>query len=429
MSLFNLETMRMGLTNLRLHKLRSLLTALGIIFGVAAVICMLSVTEGASADEMRMIRFLGTDNIILNSVRPQGGTDATQGNTSLLQYGITAQDLRSIESSLPHIRRIVPLRTIAHSARRADKRFEGPVVGTTPEFFDIVRIRPARGRALTDVDEKEARSVCVLGDEVRRELFAYEDPIGQMILVERREVTVAYEVVGVLEPAIVAGSPARGVEQRNLNREIYIPLKAAASRYGDVLLIQRSGGREMLKYDYSNLYLNVEDLEYVEPVSEMVKRILEHHHKTVDYEIHVPLAQLKMAERKKRNSQIQLGLIAGISLLVGGIGVMNIMLATVTERTREIGIRRALGAKKRHIVAQFLIETVILSTSGGLFGVGLGYLGSKIMTHFAEWGEAIVRPEAVAISFGVSVLIGIFFGMYPAVRAAGLDPIEALRHE
>ncbi len=429
MSLFNLETIRMGMTNLRLHKLRSLLTALGIIFGVAAVICMLSVTEGASADEMRMIRFLGTDNIIVNSVRPQNRTDATQADTFLLQYGVTRDDVNSIEKTLPHVRRIVPLRTVAYSARRAEKRFEGPVVGTTPEFFEIVRIRPALGRVLTDVDEREAKCVCVLGDEVRRDLFAYEDPIGQMILVERQEVTVAYEVVGVLEPAIVAGTPARGVEQRNLNREIYIPLTAAANRYGDILLIQRSGGREMLKYDYSNLYVNVDELDYVEPVSEMVKRVLEHHHKSVDYEIHVPLAQLKMAERKKRNSQIQLGLIAGISLLVGGIGVMNIMLATVTERTREIGIRRALGAKKRHIVAQFLIETVILSTSGGLFGVGLGYLGSKIMTHFAQWGEAIVRPEAVAISFGVSVLIGIFFGMYPAVRAAGLDPIEALRHE
>ena len=427
MGVLNLETVRMGLNNLRLHKLRSFLTALGIIFGVGAVICMLSVTEGASADEMRMIQMLGTQNIIVNSVRPQGTSQASQGSTAMLEYGITRKDLRRIEATLPHIRRIVPLRTSAYAARNRDKRFDGPIVGTRPEFFKTVNIGIAEGRPLTDVDMDEKKAVCLIGEDVRRDLFTYENPIGQSLLVERPEATAAYEVVGVLERSATAGAPAKGVEQRNMNREIYIPLTTAESRYGDLMIRRQSGTREMAKYDYSNLYITVDSLDYVEDVSEMVRRVFEHSHAQMDYEVQVPLAQLKVAQRKKRNSQIQLGMIAGISLLVGGIGIMNIMLATVTERTREIGIRRALGAKQRHIVAQFLCETVMLTTSGGLFGVFLGYVGSTAMTQWAQWGRAIVRPEAVAVSFGLSVLIGIFFGMYPAVRAAHLDPIEALR--
>ena len=430
MALFNAETIRMGFTSLRLHKLRSLLTALGIIFGVAAVICMLSVTEGASADEMRMINLLGTRNIIVNSVRPQTGTQAAQGNTALLEYGVTEADLRLMANTIPHVEQIVPLRTIAFAARRRDKRFAGPVVGTLPEFFETVNITIGRGRFLTATDMDEKKHVCVIGEQVAKDLFTYENPLGEAILVERQEGTVAYEVVGVLNRAETAGSPAKGAEQRNLNREIYIPLATAESRYGDVLMLRRSGSREFLKFDYSNLYVTVDELENVMDVSSMVVRVLEHNHEEGhDYEVRVPLQQLQIAEKKKRNSQILLGMIAGISLLVGGIGVMNIMLATVTERTREIGIRRALGAKRRHITVQFLIETIILSTGGGLAGVVLGYLASRILTQYAEWGDAIVRPEAVAISFGVSVLIGVVFGTYPAMRAARLDPIEALRHE
>jgi putative ABC transport system permease protein len=428
-STLNVETVRLGLKNLRLHKLRALLTALGIIFGVAAVICMLSVTEGASADELRMIQLLGTQNVIINSVRPEASSQVAQGTTSLLQYGITRDDVDLIAATIPHIRRVVRLRTVAYSSRYRDKRFEGQVLGTDPAFFHTVNIAVAQGRPLTDEDARDRKRVCVIGEEVGDALFTYEDPIGRTIYVERDEVTVAYEVVGVLKRALTGGAPAKGVEERNLNREIYIPLSTAESRYGAVLLRRTSGSRELLKFDYSGLYVSVDDVDHVAAVAEMIKRVLEHNHDQLDYEVRVPLARLQLAQRKKRNSQIQLGLIAGISLLVGGIGIMNIMLATVTERTREIGIRRALGAKQRHITVQFLVETVILSTGGGMVGVVLGYLGSWAMTAWAQWGEAIVRPSAVVISFGLSVLVGVFFGMYPAIRAARLDPIEALRHE
>jgi len=176
------------------------------------------------------------------------------------------------------------------------------------------------------------------------------------------------------------------------------------------------------------MYVTADAIENVLPVSEMVKRVLEHGHKQVDYEVKVPLERLQLAEKKKRNNQLVLGFIAGISLLVGGIGIMNIMLATVTERTREIGIRRALGAHRKDIAVQFLVETVVLSTGGGMCGVAMGVLGAYMVATYANW-NTIVSLWSVVLSFGLSVLVGIFFGMYPAVSASKLDPIEALRYE
>ena len=429
MSVFNLETIRLGLNNLRLHKLRSLLTALGIIFGVAAVICMLSISEGATADELRMIELLGTQNIIATSVKPPQSTEVSERNTRLLEYGITRRDAEQIRRTIPHVATLVPLKTIAFSVRRRANRMDVDVVGTTSEFFGTVNASAARGRLLADADGADLKSVCVIGDNVRKTLFPAEDPIDQIIFVERREGTVAYTVVGVLQTIKTTGAPRRGVQERDINSEIYIPYETAERRYGDITMRSSSGSREVFKTELSGLYVHVEDLEHVIPVSEMVKRVFEHNHEKLDYDIRVPLRSLQLAEKKKKNSQLVLGSIAGISLLVGGIGIMNIMLATVTERTREIGIRRALGAKRRHITAQFLTETVVLSTTGGLCGIVLGYGGSRLATYFAEWGEAIVQPWAVAISFGLSVMVGIFFGLWPARKAARLDPIEALRYE
>ncbi|HUU85707.1 MAG TPA: ABC transporter permease [Phycisphaerae bacterium] len=428
MAIFGVETILLGLTNLRLHKLRSLLTALGIIFGVAAVVCMLSISEGASADEMRMIRLLGTQNIIINSVKPERATQVSEGETTMLDYGITRQDVRLIEATIPHIQNNIPLKTIAYSVRYGSKRFEGQVVGTSPAFFETVNISVAQGRPLCDFDNADVKNVCVIGDDVRRELFTYQDAIGQPIMAERYAQSVPYTVVGVLNRVQTAGAPARGVEERNLNREILVPYATAVKRYGDTTMRRTSGSREFFKQQLSALYVNVDSLQRVESVSEMVKRVFERNHDKGDYEIRVPLARLKLAEKKARNQKLMLGFIAGISLLVGGIGIMNIMLATVTERTREIGIRRALGAKRRHITVQFLVETVVLSTGAGLLGIGVGGASAWAINAWAGW-QTIVQPWTMVVSFTLSVLVGIFFGMYPAVAAAKLDPIEALRHE
>ncbi len=423
-----LEILWLGLNNLRLHKLRSVLTALGIIFGVAAVICMLSISEGASADEMRLIQLLGTQNIICNSVKPEGTVQTSEETTRMLEFGITRADYRLIQKTVPHVKNVIPLKTVAFAIQHRDKKVEWSAIGTSPEFFETVNIDVAQGRVLTSTDMEDLKQVCVIGSEVSRELFGFEDPIGQFLFAQAASGLVPYTVVGVLAEVSTAGAPARGVEDRNLNREVYIPYSTSQMLYGDITSKRSSGSRELSKTEFSSLYVTVDDIEQVIPVSEMVKRVFEHGHEKEDYEVKVPLARLKLAEKKKANQQLMLGFIAGISLVVGGIGIMNIMLATVTERTREIGIRRALGARQGHITVQFLAETVVLSTGGGLLGVILGYGASHAINRFAEW-ETIVEPWTVIVSFTLSFFVGVFFGMYPAMAAARLDPIEALRHE
>ncbi len=429
MNPFRLEMFWLGINNIRLHKLRASLTALGIIFGVAAVICMLSISEGASADEMRLINALGTRNIIISSIKPQQDTQTSKGNTALLEYGITRTDRERIMQTVPHVASVAPLREVGESVYRRDKRVPSKVFGTTPEFFQVVNVSAGRGRLLTAEDLRDKKNTCVIGDEVRKNLFGYDDPVGQTLYVDRFADTRPYEVVGVLGRVLTAGAPARGVEERDLNREVMIPFTTAESQYGDITMRRSSGSRELTKVQLSGLYITADAVENVLPVADMVRRVFEYGHERTDYDVRVPLARLQLAEKKKRNSQLLLGFIAGISLLVGGIGIMNIMLATVTERTREIGIRRALGAKRRDITSQFLIETVVLSMAGGVVGLLLGALGAKVINMAAAWGEAIVQPWAVVVSFGLSVLVGVFFGMYPAMAAAKLDPIEALRYE
>lgn len=429
MRLFSVESIKLGLHNLRMHKLRSLLTSLGIIFGVAAVICMLSISEGASADELRMIQLLGTQNIIINSVKPSESQQVSSGGSRfLLEYGIKERDVSIIRETIPHIEHVVPLKTVSYRARTGNAQINLNVTGVAPEFFEVVNIRAARGRPLTAVDMESRARVCLIGEQVRRELFPLRDPLGETLLVDRYPSAVPLTVVGVLGEVQTAGAPARGVEERDLNREILMPFSTAKQLFGDIARRIASGSREASKVEYSGLYVRADTLEHVIPVSEMIRRVFAHTHDNDDYEVKVPLARLQLAEKKKRNNQMLLGFIAGISLLVGGIGIMNIMLATVTERTREIGVRRALGARQKHIAAQFLIETVVLSTGGGVLGVFLGLLGSFLISDWAGW-ETIVSVWSVAVSFSLSVLVGIFFGMYPAMSAARLDPIVALRRE
>ncbi len=429
MRTINLEMLRLGMSSLRLHKLRTMLTALGIIFGVAAVICMLSISETASADELRMIQLLGTQNIVINSVKPEAEIQVSRGNQQMLAYGLTYKDLKVIKETVPHLERVVPMKQVAFSVRHRDRQVETNVFGTTPEFFSTVNTHASRGRVLGPTDESRSRSVCVIGSDIGSLLFGIEDPLGQSLFVNTQNKTASYTIVGILDRVETAGTPRKGVENRNINQDVFIPFAVASKQFGDITARRSSGSREFKKIDLTTLYLAVDTTENVLAVSEVARRTMQLLHEKLDYEIVVPYRTLQLAEKKKKNSQYQLGSIAGISLLVGGIGIMNIMLATVTERTREIGVRRALGAKRRHITIQFLVETAVISMAGGLLGIILGYAGAYIIAHLYNWGDPIVKFWSIGLSFGLSVMIGVFFGMYPAMKAAQLDPIEALRNQ
>ncbi len=427
-TLLSRELIALGLRDLRAHKLRSFLTALGMIFGVGAVICMLAIGEGASAEQMENIRLLGSENIIIRSKEPPQSQQAGEAKTFVQKYGIKGEDIERIRA-LPHVKDIVKMRDVASEITCGARRFDGTVLGSTENFFDVVNVTLARGRKLTSVDSQRHTKVCVIGDEVARSLFTHEDPLGKTLsVISYSTGPVPYEVVGVLRPQITAGNPAKGVGARNLNRDVYIPLTAADLRYGDLKIKMMSGSREIKEVQFSDLYVNVDQQENVLGTARLVDRVLDHGHRDLDYTIVVPLELLRQAEQSKKIWQIVLGSIAGISLLVGGIGIMNIMLASVTERTREIGIRRALGAKRYHITAQFLVETVILSVCGGIIGIIVGIGFAAVVTWVVNW-QTIIPWWGVIVSFMVSAIVGVSFGLYPARAAAALDPIEALRYE
>ncbi len=426
---FSLETFRLGVKNLWLHRLRSLLTALGMMFGVAAVVCMLSITEAAGEKMLQTIQRLGTRNVIIKSVEPDKGSQLSQSQKGMRRYGITPTDLTIIRESVPHVRRVVALREVAFEVSYGAVRSTATVVGAEAGYFDLVHLSLADGRYITSHEHRTKAAVCVIGDGVRQRLFPATDPIGQDLRVNSAFGVHPYTVVGVLTPVDTAGFPAQGLGGRDANLDVYIPFSTADARYGSVIIRRGRMSFDAREVAFSDAYAEVDTIENVEAASEMIIRVMQHGHTDgQDYKVHVPLEQLRLAQEEKRDRQLLMGTIAFVSLLVGGIGIMNIMLATVTDRTREIGIRRALGAKQRHIAVQFLVETTVLAMGGGLLGVFVGWGGARIIPAVFEW-PTVLQPGAMLASFGLSVIIGVFFGMYPALSAAKLDPIEALRHE
>ncbi len=419
------ELFALGLRDLRAHKLRSLLTALGVIFGVAAVICMLSIGEAASAEQLQQIRLLGSQNIVLRSVEPPKSQEVSKAQEAIKKYGLTRKDVDRLRE-LPCVKELVLMRDVADTIVHGALQFDGHVLGTTDNFFKVVNVQIAHGRALTELDSQRQQKVCVVGWAVARDLFPQHDALGQTVTVQSRITGgVPYVIVGILAEVRTAGNPAKGLAARDINRDVYIPLATADLRYGDYKVTAQGMSREWKDVQFSDIYVHVEPENQALPVSRLVDRVLQHEHKEQDFTITVPLELIQQAEQVRRNSQIVLGSIAGISLLVGGIGIMNIMLASVTERTREIGIRRALGAKRYHITAQFLIQTLILSVLGGLLGIILGIGLAHLVTVVVKW-QTIIPIWGVLLSFGVSALVGIIFGLYPARAAARLDPIDAL---
>ena len=416
-----LQIVRLGLKSLMLHKLRSALTALGIVFGVCSVIAMLSIGEGASQEAQETIRLLGTNNIIVRSVKPPEETAANTARSSVNQYGLTYRDMGLIAETIPSVEMVAPMRDLRGDVRYLSKRFDARIIGTVPDYPRLIGWPLAAGRFISAVDEKFAANVCVLCGKVARELFGYLEPLGKDVKIGGDY----YRVVGLMAPR---GGAEGGSVEADLDRDVYIPFNAARKRFGEVTVKVRSGSYEFEKVEVHQANVHVRDVEEVLSAAQAVKAILMKTHKKSDYEMTVPLELLRQAEHTKRIFNIVLGSIAGISLLVGGIGIMNIMLATITERTREIGIRRALGAKKRDITLQFLVETIVLSGFGGILGIGLGIMIPDLVTRFSDM-QTVVTVHSLVLAFGVSGATGVLFGLYPAWRAANMDPIEALRHE
>jgi putative ABC transport system permease protein len=417
------RAVRTGVNSLMLHKLRSLLTTLGVLFGTSSVIAMLAIGEGASFEAQEQIKLLGSQNVILRSVKPPEDPNQGSQQTRVISYGLTEDDFRRIEETFPAVKRTVPLREIEKEVRHRDRALNPRVLATRPEYQEVTGRLIWEGRFLTPQDARALNNVCVLGTEVARYFFPLQSSLGERIKIGSDYFT----VVGVLAPRLrTADDPAHA--GADITGEIFIPFETAKQWYGVLQVRQRAGSRDMTEVELHEVVIEVDGPENVSMVAEAARQMLGQFHKNRDYEIVVPLELLARAEETKRIFNIVLGSIAGISLLVGGIGIMNVMLATVTERTREIGIRRALGAKRRHITTQFLVETVVLSVGGGLLGVALGLVIPLVVERFADM-RTIVTPGAPFLAFGISAGVGVVFGLYPAWRAAGMDPVEALRHE
>jgi putative ABC transport system permease protein len=436
-----IRTLSAGVKSLLLHKLRSALAVLGITIGVSAVIWLVAMGEGVSYQAQQQIKDLGAHNVIVRSVKPPEKSDGRRG--LFVRYGLLREDFQRILATVPSIKCATPLREVRKEVRNLDSVADVRLVGCTPAYFPMNHLQSARGRFLTDLDQSHCDNVCVLGDQTAIKLFGHQDPLGKSIRIGLD----FYLVVGVTRERLPTEQIGGGLPARDYNSEVCIPLDTFRARVGDHILTGRSGGIEGEIVQLSQVTLTVSDLGQVEQTAQAVRTLLEQSHRQLDYSIVVPKQLLRQAEIFQLMFRVLSVLIAGISLLVGGIGIMNIMLATVTERTREIGLRRALGARRSDIVRQFLSETVVLSTVGGLLGVAGGFL-CRPSTRALHWTMDAIFPVlaqelpasirelepriawwSVAVAFGVSILVGVAFGLYPARRAAMLDPIEALRHE
>jgi len=410
-----------GIENLLLHKLRSLLTTLGIVFGVGSVVAMLAVGEGASAQALEQILKLGSTNILISSVKSveEESTSTTRSHMSI--YGLTYEDYARVAESFSTIKQAVPVKLIRKESRLGERALELRVVGTTAAWFQLVPRDTIAGRVLVDEDEERQAAVAVLTEFGARKLLAAEHTIGQSIRIGRD----VFEVVGIVKSE---GGQAGNIQIPDKQVDVYIPIDVMANYFGDITTRRTAGSREREMVQLHQVIVEVDDTEHVESTAKAIEEMIKRFHKKKDYDVSVPWVLLRQAEATKRTFNIVLGSIAGISLLVGGIGIMNIMLATVTERTREIGIRRAIGAKRKQIISQFLIETSVLSTIGGLIGIGVGVLIPLLITHFAGM-PTLITLASILLPLFISAGVGIIFGLYPAMRAAKVDPIVALRHE
>ncbi len=411
-----LPELYMGLSSLLVHKLRSLLTMLGMIFGVGAVVAMLAITAGAQAEMLRYIDVLGVNNIIIEAKEAVDRNELQQRR--MTSPGLTFRDFRAIAEDVPGIDMLSPRKRFKPMKVLPKPTQESPVlIGVKSNYLDINSLKIIEGRFFNEDDDTTSAPICVLGEGAKVNLLGYEPAVGKYIKVN----DIWLQVVGVLAQQSTADSDVGGLEVVDRNNLIIAPLNTVMRRFED--------NNSYLKDEIDGIYIRVaKDTNSID-TSNIVNAILATTHKDAgDFNVVVPAGLLEQKRKTQFTFKVVMICIAGISLLVGGIGIMNIMLATVLERTREIGIRRAIGARQGDIIRQFLTEAVLISILGGLIGIAFGFTLSRLIAAAAGW-STVVTATSIGVAFGVSVGIGLVFGIYPAMQAARLDPIEAIRYE
>lgn len=408
------ENVKIALRALIDHKFRSFLTMLGIIFGVASVITMLSIGEGAKREAIAKYQDLGVNNIIIRE-KKLSDTELEEVRAKFSQ-GLSLEDADVLAKIVPGVENTASQAEISSDIKYADKSVKSTIIGITPSFVKMMNYETAKGGFITEEQHSKMLKVCVLGASVAKMLFQTANPIGKMVKIEDQWL----EVVGVMNSKTLFTETVGELAARDLNNDVYLPLSTFLNRFPK---------ENVLSSEISQITVRVKDSEKLVSTAGLIREVINRHHfNNEDFNIVIPYELLKQEEKEREIYNFLLGAIAAISLLVGGIGIMNIMLATVMERTREIGIRRAIGARKADIMSQFVTEAVAISITGGLIGVILGVSLSLIVNLFTDV-NTLIKPYSILIAFGFSVIVGISFGYLPAKNAANLNPIDSIRYE